>query len=167
VTGESTCYGDSGGPLLDMQGNIVAMTSRGPANAPTDAAHGNGCIDMVSVYAATRFNEATIRQAATAAGHPLPATPTTPSTTTPDPGSPGTAGTADDVGSADDEDTTSSDEDDTTTAPTTPKKKKSKTAARVQAGACSSAPGRAPSEGSWLLLGGVALAIAATRRRGR
>jgi hypothetical protein len=158
VTGESTCYGDSGGPLLDMQGNIVAMTSRGPANAPTDSAHGNGCIDMISVYAATRFNEATIRQAAIAAGHPLPATPTT--TTTPDAGN---VGTANDVGNTKEDDSSSS-ADDTTSTTTPPKKKKSTTALQPQAAACSSAPGRATGS-SWLLIGGVALAITALRRR--
>jgi Trypsin len=160
VTGESTCYGDSGGPLLDMQGNIVAMTSRGPANAPTDSAHGNGCIDMVSVYAATRFNEATIRQAAVTAGHPLPAaTPTPPP---PAPG-PGDVGSTDDADSAEDDDDTSSSADDTTPTPT-PSKKKTKSALQPQAASCSSAPGRAMNGDSWLLVVGFAIVIAAVRR---
>lgn len=156
VTGESTCFGDSGGPLLDMQGNVVAVTSRGPANAPTDSAHGNGCIDMVSVYAATRFNEATIRQAAIAAGHPLPATPTT------TPQSTGDVDTAEDEGSVEADDSASTDAEDTTT--TKPSKKKKSTSALPQAAACSSAPGHANGS-SWLLLGGVAIALAALRRR--
>jgi MYXO-CTERM domain-containing protein len=85
VTGESTCYGDSGGPLLDQQGNLVAVTSRG-IDAPDDGTHGNGCVDLPSVYAGARFNEQQIREAAKAAGHELPAdptaTPTTPTTPT-------------------------------------------------------------------------------------
>src|SRR5262249_3458762 len=36
--------------------------------------HGNSCIDEPSIYAGVRFNEQIIRQAAQAAGHPLPAT---------------------------------------------------------------------------------------------
>jgi hypothetical protein len=74
VTGESTCYGDSGGPLLDSLGQVVAVTSRGleslfPAGDP---AHGNGCIDDPAVFAGVRFNEEVIRRAAAAAGHALP-----------------------------------------------------------------------------------------------
>lgn len=76
VTGESTCYGDSGGPLLDADGNLVAVTSRG-TQTPDDGTHGNGCIDAPSVYAGVTFNEATIRAAAVAAGHPLPDDPAT------------------------------------------------------------------------------------------
>ena len=85
VTGESTCFGDSGGPLFDMQGNLVAVTSRGIAvpQADDDGTHGNGCVDEPSVFAGARFNEATIRAAAKAAGHELPPAPgTTPGTGT-------------------------------------------------------------------------------------
>jgi hypothetical protein len=80
VTGESTCFGDSGGPLFDAQGQVVAVTSRGvPDLFPEGQGnHGNGCIDEPSVYAGVRFNEQIIRQAAKAAGHELPANaPTT------------------------------------------------------------------------------------------
>jgi MYXO-CTERM domain-containing protein len=83
ATGESTCFGDSGGPLLDAKGNVVAVTSRGPDDTPDDGTHGNSCIDMISVYAGVRFNEATIRAAAKAAGHELPpnAPPASPKST--------------------------------------------------------------------------------------
>jgi hypothetical protein len=70
ATGESTCYGDSGGPLYDGQGRLVALTSRG-IDFQDDGQHGNGCIDLPSVYAGARFNEQLIRQAAKDAGHAL------------------------------------------------------------------------------------------------
>lgn len=77
ATGESTCYGDSGGPLYDSQGAVVALTSRG-IPFEDDGSHGNGCIDLPSIYAGVRFNEQLIRQAAKAAGHPLPEEKTEP-----------------------------------------------------------------------------------------
>ena len=80
ATGESTCYGDSGGPLFDATGAVVAVTSRGIPEFPQTGAHGNGCVDLPSIYAGVRFNEQTIRQAAQAAGHPLPATTDAPET---------------------------------------------------------------------------------------
>ncbi|MDB4995523.1 MAG: hypothetical protein JWM74_2955 [Myxococcaceae bacterium] len=62
ATGESTCFGDSGGPLFDAQGNVVGATSRGIDDS---------CVDRPSIFSDTRSHEALIRQAATAAGHPL------------------------------------------------------------------------------------------------
>ena len=161
VTGESTCFGDSGGPLFDMKGNVVAMTSRGPANAPEGAAHGNGCIDMVSIYAGAKKNEATIRAAATAAGHPLPANVEPP----PPPAADATPSTdaEDDTGTSQRGTTSTSDDADSETTPTK-KKKTSQTAAAVPAG-CSAAPGRTTHGDAWLLAIGVAVVFAAKRRR--
>ena len=62
ATGESTCFGDSGGPLFDAQGNIIGVTSRG-----VDAE----CNDRPSIYSDTASHGALIKSAATAAGHPL------------------------------------------------------------------------------------------------
>jgi hypothetical protein len=95
ATGESTCYGDSGGPLFDTQGNVVGVTSRG-IDVPDDGTHGNGCVDAPSVYAGVRFNEPVIRAAAQAAGHPLPAAAggktSPPAPNSPDAGAPPTTG---------------------------------------------------------------------------
>ncbi len=64
ATGESTCFGDSGGPLFDAQGRIIGMTSRGLDGE---------CIDRPSIYTDTASHADLIGEAATAAGHPLPA----------------------------------------------------------------------------------------------
>jgi V8-like Glu-specific endopeptidase len=66
VTGESTCFGDSGGPLFDGDGNVVGVTSRGVDNA---------CIDRPSIYSATADHAALVKRAAAAAGHPLAGAP--------------------------------------------------------------------------------------------
>jgi hypothetical protein len=61
-TGESTCLGDSGGPLFDEGGSIVGVTSRGIDGE---------CVDRPSVFASVAAHVALIERAATAAGHPL------------------------------------------------------------------------------------------------
>jgi V8-like Glu-specific endopeptidase len=71
ATGESTCFGDSGGPLFDAQGNVVGATSRGIDDS---------CVDRPSIFSDTRSHEALIRQAATAAGYPLGVVSGTPQT---------------------------------------------------------------------------------------
>jgi hypothetical protein len=72
ATGEATCYGDSGGPLFDAQGAVVGVTSRGVDDyVPRDGNHGNGCIDLPSVFAGVRAHQALIAGAASNAGHPL------------------------------------------------------------------------------------------------
>ncbi len=63
LTGESTCFGDSGGPLFDSTGSIVGVTSRGIDDS---------CIDRPSVFSDTATHAALIRTAFSAAGHPLP-----------------------------------------------------------------------------------------------
>jgi hypothetical protein len=70
ATGESTCNGDSGGPLFDAKGRVVALTSRGVDNFP-EKGHGNGCIDLPSVFTGVRFNEQLIRLAAEESGATL------------------------------------------------------------------------------------------------
>lgn len=62
ATGESTCFGDSGGPLFDEAGNVVGVTSRGIDGE---------CVDRPSVYASVAAHAKMIEDAATAAGHPL------------------------------------------------------------------------------------------------
>jgi hypothetical protein len=63
LTGESTCYGDSGGPLFDDKGSIVGVTSRGIDDL---------CVDRPSVFSDTATHAALLRTAFSAAGHPLP-----------------------------------------------------------------------------------------------
>lgn len=62
ATGESTCFGDSGGPLFDSAGAVVGVTSRGIDGE---------CSDRPSIYAGTTAHEKLIRGAASSAGHPL------------------------------------------------------------------------------------------------
>lgn len=62
VTGESTCFGDSGGPLFDMQGNVIGVTSRGIDDS---------CIDRPSIYSDTASHAALIKAAAQASGSPI------------------------------------------------------------------------------------------------
>lgn len=158
VTGESTCFGDSGGPLFDMNGNIVAMTSRGPLNAPTGGDHGNSCGDMVSIYAGAKFNEQIIRDAATAAGHALPAN-TTASTQSTSP----TKSTGDVP-----ESSNTGDDDDDSSSSSTKKKSSSSSSSdsstgQIAASGCSAAPGQSGNGGTLLL--GLAVALVVSRRK--
>jgi MYXO-CTERM domain-containing protein len=151
ATGESTCYGDSGGPLFDAQGRVVAVTSRGIPDFPQTGAHGNGCVDLPSIYAGARFNEQLIRQAAQAAGHPIPVTADTDEVEPKD---------ADETGDLDGQ----SDEEDFEEEETPKKKKKKSTRMMVQnGGGCATTP--VQSTPAALPLAAVALALAAARRR--
>lgn len=67
ATGESTCFGDSGGPLFDAQERLIGMTSRGLDGE---------CIDRPSIFTDTASHADLIAQAATEAGYPLPTTTT-------------------------------------------------------------------------------------------
>jgi hypothetical protein len=69
VTGESTCFGDSGGPLFDATGHVIGVTSRGIDES---------CIDRPSIYSDTASHVALIQQAAQAAGHPISDAPAAP-----------------------------------------------------------------------------------------
>jgi len=159
ATGESTCYGDSGGPLFDAQGRIIAITSRGIPEFPQTGVHGNGCVDLPSIYASPLFNEQLIRQAAQAAGHPLPTTDGTPTT---DPT--GGDGEGDIEPQSNDGDPAEEEEEEETT----PKKKKKRIVVQPQSAGCSSAPVLThDGDVSWLLLAGVGIVLAASHRRSR
>jgi V8-like Glu-specific endopeptidase len=62
ATGESTCFGDSGGPLFDTAGNVIGVTSRGIDQF---------CIDRPSIWSDTVSHMKLITEAAVSAGHPL------------------------------------------------------------------------------------------------
>ena len=69
--GEATCFGDGGSPLFDQQGSVVGVASRGPFVFPNDGSHGNGCVDLPSIFASVAANQEVIAKAAQAAGHPF------------------------------------------------------------------------------------------------
>jgi hypothetical protein len=176
ATGESTCFGDSGGPLLDSQGRLVAVTSRGTPT-PDDGTHGNGCIDAPSIYAGVRFNEQVIRDAAKLAGHELPPDAPAPASTTPapspadsdtsDPTSGAATGTSTGGSSPARSSSSASGDDDDDDSSSSSKKKKTAAVPTAQPRlACSSSPGRTGPD-SWLPAIAVALALGALRRRGR
>lgn len=166
VTGESTCSGDSGGPLFDMNGAVIAMTSRGPFDSPQGGIHGkNGCADMLSIYASTLMNKDMILKAAKEAGHPITDRgdpgPQSTDPTTGDDEEEATSAPGDDD---DDESSTRGDDDDDDDKPS---KKSSKTkstgTAAADAGGCSSTPGQTGN--GWLMFLGVGAALVTSRRR--
>jgi uncharacterized protein (TIGR03382 family) len=146
VTGESTCFGDSGGPLFDSAGNVIGMTSRGIDEK---------CIDRPSIYTDTASHADVIKAAAVAAGHPLQAanplpgeTPAPGTKPTSDPDSTGKDGTS--SGASDEETTDETGTDEPVIAP-----KKTKKTSTLRSGAttgCSAAPGSAPPSSGLLLV---------------
>jgi hypothetical protein len=142
VTGESTCFGDSGGPLFDAQGSIIAMTSRGLDGE---------CIDRPSIFSDTASHADLIAQAATEAGHPIDVSAAQDDTSTGDPSS-----TA---------------EDTTTTTTTNTKSKGNAYTLQPQANAgCSVTRAHHPAPlGSagrkWLVFTAIGVAVVALRRR--
>jgi hypothetical protein len=172
MTGESHCFGDSGGPLFDKDGNIVALISRGPDDAPFDVQKRGeeNCIDMAESYSGIAFNEAFIRLVAKEAGHELTAGAIGSTKKLPSTGSASGDDDDDDAttqstsskkkkSSGDDDDNADDDDDDSTSS----SKKKSGNVAPVAAG-CSSAPGT--TNDGWFLLG-VAVVLGCRRRSGR
>jgi MYXO-CTERM domain-containing protein len=143
VTGESTCFGDSGGPLFDGSGNVIGVTSRGVDGE---------CKDRPSIYSDTASHAKLITDAAATAGHPLSAT----GTPTPRPD-------GDKTKPRDDDDDDDDDVDDDSDEPA-PKPKKKKTPAPAASTGCSSAPGSL-SGSSFPVLAGLALLVAIARRR--
>lgn len=146
ATTESTCYGDSGGPLLDTIGQVVAVASRGLDDL---------CIDRPTFWTSVAAHQQLIRDAATAVGHPLP------EATSPTPRS-GTANAA--TGTDGNADETADEEDDATSEDTTKKRPRRHDPAIASAGCSMTTSGsRAP---AWLtLLLGLALGPIARRRR--
>lgn len=139
MTGESHCFGDSGGPLFDKDGNLVAIVSRGPEFDDPRKKHGNTCLDMAETYSGIAFNAQFIQDAAKQAGHDLTtgtaATTTTQSTQT-------TGSTADEDDASDDRSSSADDEEeDDTPKKKSTKKKSSSSSAAPQAAGCSAAPG--------------------------
>lgn len=163
-TGESTCFGDSGGPLFDAAGNVIGMTSRGIDGE---------CNDRPSIYTDTASHAQVIMAAATAAGHPLlPANPlpgASGSDTSPQSDTPGGGANAGDGTSASDG-TGDGTGDTTDPAPATkPTKRRVSLAPAANAG-CAAAPGGAPrtsSSSSGVVLLGLALGLALGLRRSR
>jgi hypothetical protein len=164
MTGESHCFGDSGGPLFDKDGNIVAIISRGPDDAPADVKKrgDENCIDMAESYAGIKFNEAFIRQAAKEAGHDLTAGDIGSSTPLPkstdSTGAPATTQSSKKSTAGDDDD-----DDDDSTSTTSSSKKGSSYTNPAPPSACSSAPGPVRGDFGWLLVG-VAVVLGARRR---
>lgn len=156
MTGESHCFGDSGGPLFDKDGSIVAIISRGPDDAPFDdnARGQENCIDMAESYAGIHFNEAFIRQAMKEAGHEIVDAPKTDKGSTSTQSSPSKKKT-----SSDDADDDDDDDDDSA-----PKKKKSSYVDPTMDSSCSSVPGSAGGSPGWLAIG-VAVVLTARQRR--
>lgn len=162
MTGESHCFGDSGGPLFDKDGNIVAIISRGPDDAPFDVRNRGqeNCIDMAEVYSGVAFNEAFIREAVKEAGHTLSAG--TVGSTQNIPVTQSTSGTTKPVST---KKTSTGDDDDDDDDDSTATKHSSTSAAPLASSSCSSVPGPAGDRPAYALLFGFATLLLATRRR--
>jgi MYXO-CTERM domain-containing protein len=150
VTGESTCFGDSGGPLFDSKGNVIGVTSRGIDDS---------CIDRPSIYSDTASHAELIRNAAKTAGHPLSEAPS--DTTPSDPSNKTDPNAKDDGTGTDGKDDGTGDDDGTTT----PKKKKP--SSQLASAGCSAASSPSSSPLSALALGVVGLALLRRRRHAR
>jgi len=155
VTGESTCFGDSGGPLFDGANNVIGVTSRGVDDS---------CIDRPSIYSDTASHATLIKNAATSAGYPLteatpPTKPTepedsTPATTDPDDDSKSTSssGSTKKPSKSSEEESEEDSEESTDTAP-------------AASAGCSAAPGSHAAAPSALALLALGLVLAARRRK--
>ena len=148
ATGESTCFGDSGGPLFDAKGEVAAVTSRGIDGS---------CIDRPSIFASVLAEAALIKDAAKTAGYPLEEAAPPPKPATPpaaeeedEEAAPPTTKTTD----ADEEE----EEDDAPVA-----KKKKRTVIPQADGGCSTS-GRTPSSFFPILLALLAV-VRLSRRR--
>jgi len=175
ATGESTCFGDSGGPILDATGAIVGVTSRGVSDS---------CLDSPSIYSDVATHYAMIAKAAADAGHPFATTPPPPPPPSGDggvgssgggghPGKDGGAGGGDNGGGGDDG--LGDGSGDLSPGVPAPDGGSNATASNGFGGGttpkagCSAAPGRAGDASSLFGLGTLALLVLGgrTRRRGR
>ncbi|HEY8076286.1 MAG TPA: trypsin-like serine protease [Labilithrix sp.] len=148
VTGESTCFGDSGGPLMDAKGAVVGVTSRGIDDS---------CIDRPSIYSDTATHAALIQEAAKTAGHPLSTTPPTSSSSS---GGSTTGSGGNDNGGTDNAGSAGGAGDDgSTTAP-----KKTSHASQLGSSGCSASPSRSQSPLGALALAVLGLALARRKR---
>jgi secreted trypsin-like serine protease len=166
---ESTCFGDSGGPLFDSKGRLVGVTSRGIDDA---------CIDRPTIWTGLPRHEKFIRDAAKSAGHPLPEDPKTdPKPKKPKPNGSQDGGDDDDDGAAKtpatEKDTSSKsktttpsgdDDDDDSTDKESPTKHQTVAAPAAPGLACSARPGKG-SDPCGLTLLGLALVARSRRRR--
>jgi secreted trypsin-like serine protease len=145
VTTESTCFGDSGGPLLDAQGRIFAVASRGMDIV---------CRDRAAYWTTLAGHEPLIRDAATAVGHPIVDAPASATSTG---GKTAVAGS----------DALANGDADESASGTTSKKNKNASRPESQLGSagCTSAPGGGSGGTSALLA--LSLALATIRRRSR
>ena len=159
LTGESTCFGDSGGPLYDAAGNVIGVTSRGVDDF---------CVDRPSLLSDVFSHTTLIQNAAITAGHPFA------STTTPDAGAGGSSGSSGSSGSAGSSGSSGTSggtpavdagigpgDDTTKDAPAV------ETETTTATGCAASGQGLAGARGSWLFapMLGIAIAIAVRRRR--
>lgn len=146
VTTESTCFGDSGGPLFDADGLVVGVTSRGIDEE---------CVDRPTIWTGVSQWEDFIKEAAEKAGHPLDeATSTDDADEDEDTSKPSSKGDDDD----DDDDDGDDDK----------RKEKDKTSTTNVNASCSAgvvAPASASTSGATLAVLGLALVSAASRRR--
>lgn len=139
ATGESTCFGDSGGPLFDAAGDVVAVTSRGIDGE---------CADRPSIYASVAAHAKLIRDAAAAAGHPLTDAPA-----------------ASDAPPEESDPAAASDEED---AEGSSPARRSTSPLRAEANrGCAASPSAAHDASSIALLAMIALSLAASFRRRR
>jgi len=170
-TGESTCFGDSGGPLFDAAGNVIGMTSRGIDGE---------CNDRPSIYTDTASHAQVIMAAATAAGHPLLAANPLPGAgsegTSPQSDTPGGSTNASSGGTGSGDDTGDGTGDTTDPAPAKkPTKRRVSLAPAANAGcsaapwatARSSSPRSSSSSSSSVVLLGLALGAVLGLRRSR
>jgi MYXO-CTERM domain-containing protein len=146
VTGESTCFGDSGGPLFDAKGAVIGVTSRG-----IDAE----CMDRPSIFSDVFSHTQLVLTAAKAAGHALAGPSADAGAPLGDQASPGG-----DVKEAKPPSPKKADDAD---APADPPANEQ--AAPPAAASCSAAGARAPSSAAWI--GWLMFALVAGRRRKR
>jgi len=163
LTGESTCFGDSGGPLFDAASAVIGVTSRGIDQS---------CIDRPSIYSDTASHAKLITDAAKAAGHPL--TDATPPAPSGDPTSPSPSSDDDDDDGASGEpgrDTDRDEDEDEDEAPARTTKTKKATATPLASSGCAAAPSgsgpRADAAASTAMLVVLALVTLLARARGR